>query len=93
MASWGEGGRVGGRAPARVGAPWDTWVMYDWTHERGLWVAPRPPGSSCGMLWHEPSPLKLQPWYGHSRRPSLSTRPSERGARRCGHLRRDGGDE
>mmetsp|Transcript_51322 Transcript_51322/g.164079 ORF Transcript_51322/g.164079 Transcript_51322/m.164079 type:complete len:212 (+) Transcript_51322:1171-1806(+) len=40
--------------------------------------------SAWGMAVHAPDPSKRQAWYAHSSSPDFSTRPSERGARRCG---------
>ena len=40
-----------------------------------------------GMLEHLPvAPANAHPWYGHSTSPAALMRPSERGARRWGHL-------
>ena len=41
---------------------------------------------ACGMSAHFPSASNLHAWYAHRSVPSSSTRPSDSGARRCGHL-------
>jgi hypothetical protein len=41
---------------------------------------------ACGMSVHAPVSSNRHAWYAHSSVPSSSTRPSESGARRCGHL-------